>query len=154
MADQEKNNVAVYFNRYKDKITFEHINNEVIMEGGNWFRYGLENDYDKAYEAYVAGGGTESIEVFEKLVHQYDDEAKSYTELAKKYMSLVTSSDRISMVDPSGGPYISLGMNLKQFWPKGEYQDLIIESIKFGPATEKTEDENEKYKSTVIFKVK
>ena len=154
MADQEKNNVAVYFNRYKDKITFEHINNEVIMEGGNWFRYGLENDYDKAYEAYVADGGTESIEVFEKLVHQYDDEAKSYTELAKKYMSLVTSSDRISMVDPSGGPYISLGMNLKQFWPKGEYQDLIIESIKFGPATEKTEDENEKYKSTVIFKVK
>lgn len=154
MADQEKNNVAVYFNRYKDKITFEHINNEVIMEGGNWFRYGLENDYDKAYEAYVAGGGTESIEVFEKLVHQYDDEAKSYTELAKKYMSLVTSSDRISMVDPSGGPYISLGMNLKQFWPKGEYQDLIIESIKFGPATEKTEDENEKYKSTIIFKVK
>ena len=154
MADQEKNNVAVYFNRYKDKITFEHINNEVIMEGGNWFRYGLENDYDKAYEAYVADGGTESIEVFEKLVHQYDDEAKSYTELAKKYMSLVTSSDRISMVDPSGGPYISLGMNLKQFWPKGEYQDLIIESIKFGPATEKTEDENEKYKSTIIFKVK
>ena len=154
MADQEKNNVAVYFNRYKDKITFEHIDDEVIMEGGNWFRYGLENDYDKAYEAYVADGGTESIEVFEKLVHQYDDEAKSYTELAKKYMSLVTSSDRISMVDPSGGPYISLGMNLKQFWPKGEYQDLIIESIKFGPATEKTEDENEKYKSTIIFKVK
>ena len=155
MVDQEKNNIAVYGNRYRDNITFIHVGDEVIMEGGSWFRYGLENDYDKAYEAYVADGGTESIEVFEKLVHQYDDEAKSYTELAKKYMSLVTSSDRISMVDPSGGPYISLGMNLKQFWPKGEYQDLIIESIKFVPNEKaNTEDENEKYKSTIIFNIK
>ena len=35
------------------------------------------------------------------------------------------------MVDPSGGPYLSRGMNLKQFFGKG-YEDLIIESIKIG----------------------
>lgn len=155
MADQEKNNVAVYGNRYRDNITFTHVGDEVIMEGGSWFRYGLENDYSKAYEAYVADGGTETLDVFKKLVHEYDDEAKSYTELAKKYMSKVFSSKEINMVDPSGGPYISLGMNLNKFWPKGEYQDLIVESIKFAPNEKaNTEDENEKYKSIIIFKIK
>ena len=151
MADQEKNNVAVYFNRYKDKITFEHINNEVIMEGGNWFRFGLENDYNKAYYQYVMDGGAVEIEEFKKLVHEYDKELLEYTELAKKYQPLVFSSDEISMVDPSGGPYISLGNNLKEFWPKGEYQDLIVESIKFVPQSDEDKDD---YKSTVIFKVK
>ena len=33
------------------------------------------------------------------------------------------------MVDPSGGPYISLGDNLKTFFGK-DYQDLIITEIK------------------------
>lgn len=155
MADQEKSNIAVYNNRYRDEITFEHINDEVIMTGGSWFRFGLLNDYSAAYEDYVADGGTEPIEVFEKLVHQYDDEAKSYTELAKKYQSKVFSSKEISMVDPSGGPYISLGDNLKAFWPKGDYQDLIVKSIEFAPnPNQESEDEKEKYKSTIIFKIK
>ena len=30
-------------------------------------------------------GGHEKIEVFEKLVHEYDNEKKAYTELAQKY---------------------------------------------------------------------
>jgi hypothetical protein len=55
------------------------------------------------------------------------------------------------MVDPSGGPYISLGNNLKEFWPKGEYQDLIVDSIKFVPQSDEDKDD---YKSTVIFKIK
>lgn len=152
MADQEKNNVAVYGNRYRDNITFTHVGDEVIMEGGSWFRWGLSNDYSKAYEAYVTDGGTEPIDIFEKLVHQYDEEAKSYTELAKKYQPLVFSSDEISMVDPSGGPYISLGNNLNKFWPKGEYQDLIVESIKFKPQPENVDKDD--YKSIIIFKIK
>jgi len=153
VADQEKSNIAVYGNRYRDYSTFEHVSNEVIMRGGSWFRYGLSNDYSVAYKAYVEDGGTEPLEVFEKLVHQYDEEAKSYTELARKYQSKVFSSKEISMVDPSGGPYISLGDNLKKFWPKGDYQDLIVKSIEFAPNQE-SEDENEKNKSTIIFKIK
>ena len=59
------------------------------------------------------------------------------------------------MVDPSGGPYISLGDNLKKFWPKGEYQDLIVKSIEFAPnLNQESEDEKEKYQSTIIFKIK
>lgn len=40
------------------------------------------------------------------------------------------------MVDPSGGPYINVGDNLKHFWPRDEYQDLIIESMKFDTKNE------------------
>jgi hypothetical protein len=141
-------NIAVYYNRYKDKITFEHIDNEVIMKGGKWFRYSLSNDYSVAYKAYVEDGGTKPIEVFEKLVHQYNEEAKSYTDLAKKYQPYVFSSKKIDMVDPSGGPYITLKDNLKQFWPKGKYKDLFIESINF------SEKECEDCESIVIFKLK
>ena len=71
MADQEKNNIAIYGNRYRDNITFTHIGDEVIMEGGSWFRWGLENDYSKAYEAYVTDGGTEPIEIFKDLVSEF-----------------------------------------------------------------------------------
>jgi hypothetical protein len=77
-------NKVVYFNRYRDKIIFEHIGDEVTMTGGQWLRYGYD-DYNK-----------------------------------------------ITMVDPSGGPYISIGDNLKAFWPKGEYQDLIVDGIEIG----------------------
>ncbi len=152
MADQEKNNVAVYSNRYNDEITFTHVGDEVAMEGGSWFRWGLSNDYSKAYYQYVMDGGHEKIEVFEKLVHEYDQELLEYTELAKKYQPLVFSTNDISMVDPSGGPYISVGDNLNGFWPKGEYQDLIVESIKMAAPVKDTDEDDKK--SVVIFKIK
>jgi hypothetical protein len=53
----------------------------------------------------------------------------------------------IIMVDPSGGPYIELGNNLAHFWPKGEYKDLIVESITVG-------DHDENDGTVVTFKIK
>jgi hypothetical protein len=35
------------------------------------------------------------------------------------------------MVDPSGGPYLTVGTNLKSFFGK-DYENLIIESIEIG----------------------
>ena len=61
---------------------------------------------------------------------------------------LSNEDNSINMVDPSGGPYIEIGENLKEFWPKGKYQDLLIESIELGPA-EGAEEE-----STVVFILK
>jgi hypothetical protein len=66
-----------------------------------------------------------SLEEFKKEVHNYKDETM------RPYSQLVYSDkDTIDMVDPSGGPYISLGDNLKGFFGK-DYQDLIITEIKF-----------------------
>ena len=91
-------NKVVYHNRYRDKIIFEHIGNEVTMIGGSWMRYGIADD------------------------------------------------DSINMVDPSGGPYIEIGNNLNKFWPRDEYQDLIIESITLRNGEGDTMD--------VVFKIK
>lgn len=37
-------NKVVYHNRYRDKIIFTHEGDEVKMEGGNWYRYGFDDD--------------------------------------------------------------------------------------------------------------
>jgi hypothetical protein len=52
----------------------------------------------------------------------------------------IADDDSIDMVDPSGGPYITLGNNLKEFWPKGLYQDLIIKNIKIEFLSEETHE--------------
>jgi hypothetical protein len=57
----------------------------------------------------------------------------------------IADDDSIDMVDPSGGPYIEIGNNLNKFWPRDEYQDLIIESIKLNEEGDTTD---------VIFKIK
>jgi hypothetical protein len=131
---------AIYYNRYKDEITFEHEGNTVVMTGGSWFRYGWPNVYDKAYRAFIEDNAKHltplmNLEEFKKEVHNYKDEAmRPYSEL------VYSDRDTIDMIDPSGGPYISLGDNLKTFFGK-EYQDLIITEIKL--------EEN-----TVTFKIK
>ena len=63
------------------------------------------------------------LETFKNEVHNYKDEAM------RPYSQLVYSDrDTIEMVDPSGGPYLTIGTNLKSFFGK-DYENLIIESI-------------------------
>jgi hypothetical protein len=110
--------MMTYINRYGDAHHFDTMPNGNIKWTGNfeWHRCSWPNVYDKAYAQYVADGGTESELVFKTLVHEWDNEAVSYTELAKKYMHLVYSdTESIDMVDPSGGPYIATGMDMGQF---------------------------------------
>ena len=131
---------AVYRNRYKDEITFEHKGNTVEMLGGSWFRYGWPNVYDKAYEKYVESAHVDAKlegnqiltqKEFEKVLFTTKDEDKYESNALYKLFGkyIYSDTDTIDMVDPSGGPYISLGMNLKEFFKKG-YQDLIIAEIK------------------------
>ena len=125
---------AIYNNRYRDKIVFDHKGKTVTMTGYSpYFRISWPNVYDKAYEAFVndhAKHGMELVdfEEFKKKVHEYKDEELRVK--MRPYAELVYSDrDTIDMVDPSGGPYISRGMNLKEFFGK-DYEDLIIKSIK------------------------
>lgn len=122
---------AVYHNRYKDKITFEHKGEIVEMTGHSpYYRIGYPNVYDKAYQTYLEDNAKHliplmNLEDFKKEVHNY-----SSNESMRPYVELVYSDqDTIDMVDPSGGPYISLGDNLKEFFGK-DYEDLIIKEIK------------------------
>ena len=134
---------AIYYNRYKDKITFDHKGKTVTMSGYSpYFRYSWPNVYDTAYEKYVESAvvdakleGTQILtqEEFVEALHARKDENEyGYNALYKLFGKYIYSNkDVIEMVDPSGGPYLSVGTNLKEFFGR-EYEDLIIESIKIG----------------------
>ena len=107
-----------YTNRYGEDYHFELQPNGNIKWTGNfeWHRCGYPNVYDTAYAQYVADGGTDSELVFKTRVGEWDNEASTWTEFAKKYMHLVYSdTESIDMVDPSGGPYIAAGQDMGWF---------------------------------------
>jgi hypothetical protein len=108
--------MTTYKNRYGDRFTFTKDDNHDILWEGNfeYCRFGMPNDYTKAYNAFVADGGKFSFNEFKKAVHEWDDETNDYH--YPKYVRLVESlSNEIDMVDPSGGPYITTGMSLCSF---------------------------------------
>jgi hypothetical protein len=106
-----------YINRYGDKFTFtENVDHDILWEGNFEFcRFGMPNDYTKAYKEYLKDNSYSdhcmTLEQFKEDVHKYDDETLSYD--YPKYITMVESlRDEIDMVDPSGGPYLSVGMSM------------------------------------------
>ena len=103
-----------YKNRYNDIFTFTRDeNHDILWEGDfKYCRIGMPNDYTTAYDAYCNDRkGPMSLEHFKKAVHEWDDETSRhyYPEYVKMVESL---PNEISMVDPSGGCYLSSGMSL------------------------------------------
>ena len=134
---------AIYHNRYKDKITFDHKGKTVTMSGYSpYYRYSWPNVYDTAYEKYVESAVVEAElqdsqimtqEEFEKALYVDKDDTgwhnNALYQLFGKY--IYSDRDTIEMVDPSGGPYLTIGTNLGTFFGK-DYEDLVVESIKLG----------------------
>jgi hypothetical protein len=119
--------MATYKNRYNDVFTFtKDDNNDILWEGNfQYSRFGMPNDYTKAYNAFVADGGKFSFNEFKKAVHEWDDETN--TQYYPEYSRMVESiKDKIDMVDPSGGPYISVGMSLDSFG----FKDYVVKDFK------------------------
>jgi len=119
-----------YTNRYNDVYTFtKQENGDVLWEGSfKWCRFSFPNVYKEAYQQYRKDGGDMHIEDFKKEVHHYDNVTFEHSEISKKYRSLVYSDmDTIDMVDPSGGPYISSGMDMGMF--EDEFKGRIVSSF-------------------------
>jgi hypothetical protein len=115
-----------YKNRYGDVYTFEQLKNGNIQWSGNfeYCRFGMPNDYSLAWEVFQEEYGGMSYEDFKKNVHSYDEVKEEY--VFKDLLPLITSkTDIINMVDPSGGPYISEGMDMKQFGVEGVVKEFI-----------------------------
>ena len=107
-----------YKNRYTDTYTFTRDeNHDILWEGEfKYCRFGMPNDYTRAYEAYSADTiDAMPLEEFKKAVHVYDNVRKEYS-LGRKYVEMVDSlKNEIEMIDPSGGPYITRGMPMDSF---------------------------------------
>jgi len=150
------NNTTTYINRYRDKIVFTQEGDLVTMTGYNpeWLGCAYDNDYDEAYNEYLStftyssnpnhykdnnpSLGPKDRKEFIDYLFSYDFELKEY-KCPKKYRDLCKSTDTIINVDPSGGPYISIGTDLNEFFNDGLKR--IVESIDIQP-------------SQIIFKIK
>jgi hypothetical protein len=121
---------TTYKNRYGDIFTFTLQDDGNVLWEGNfkYCRFGMPNDYTKAYNQYVNDNkhvqSLMSFNQFKDVVHEYDDETHQY--IYDKYNRMVESiKDKISMIDPSGGPYISVGMPLSSFG----FKDLKVKDF-------------------------
>ena len=125
-----------YKNRYGDVHTFtKQEDGNVLWEGNfEYCRFGMPNDYSIAYESYCRDMSAFDehlmhIEDFKEAVHEYDHKKLTYTTLAKTYGSMVKPiPNQISMVDPSGGPYINEHSKLNIFGK--ELDGLCVQSFK------------------------
>jgi hypothetical protein len=117
-----------YKNRYGDEFTFTRDeNHDILWEGDfKYCRFGMPNDYTRAYEAYCNDVETPMpLEEFKKSVHKWDDETLTYD--YPEYVKMVdTLTDEIDMIDPSGGPYITRGMPMDSFG----FKNYVIKDFK------------------------
>ena len=124
-----------YTNRYGDVYTFtKQEDGSVLWEGDfKHCRFGCPNVYKDAYQQYRKDCsdlqiGYMHIDEFKEAVHKYDNEKSEYTPLAKQYGPLVYSDTKaINMVDPSGGPYIAEGMDMKYI--SEEFKGRVVSSF-------------------------
>lgn len=103
-------------NRYNDIIRFEKEGTTVKMTGmlDMGMRYGFANDYDTAYIVYMTN---ESEKDKELTRDEFDRKMEVDYDFFNRYSKHVKSKDDvIEFVDPSGGPYISLGSNLAYYF--------------------------------------
>ena len=112
-------------NRYRDIYTFTKVEEGILWEGEfKWSRAGWPNNYDKAYEAYCNDEEDPMpLDEFKDKVHSYNPNNFELRELGKKYVSLVHSD--LSMVDPSGGPYLTEGTDMR--WINSVFEGMIID---------------------------
>lgn len=117
---------TTYTNRYGDEIKFTELSEtEVEMSGYNseWLRVGWANDYSEAYEVYL--NSVNYYTSYEEFIHKVEnnEEYRPYLKYVKPDKSTY------NMVDPSGGPYIALGMDIGRYFNDGVKR--IIKNIQF-----------------------
>lgn len=122
----------VYINRYDVPYVFTPLDERTILMEGDfkWMRIGWPNVYAVAYKKYLEDGGTLSSTEFEKVVHTYSEDTGEFI-YAKYLPYIISDTDRINMIDPSGGPYISVGMPVETVYPSIK-EKVIIGIIPYG----------------------
>lgn len=126
-------------NRYGDEFTFTPQEDGTILWEGDFehCRFGWPNDYTKAWEAFQEKVFQEEYPdwtyvEFLNNIHNYDEKTNSY-EFAEILPLITSNTNRINMVDPSGGPYLTIGMAVESI--SEELEDMEIshfESVEEG----------------------
>ena len=95
-------------NRYQTELKFTRVGNEVVVSGyGDYYRIGSKNDYSKAYDKYCKS------DLFDgKSEKEFEDALHSSELLSDNFSKYLEVAPGISYVDPEGGPFLSVGMDL------------------------------------------
>lgn len=141
---------ATYINRYGDEIIFDQVSEKEIHVTGFYplaLRCGFENSYVKAYEMYmkdvnnltepdmdllIDDPSINSVRhcTFEEFSTFIVESYKDRINPLKRYHKYTTpDQSKITMVDPAGGPYMSVGTNLKNYF--NDKVDRVISKIEF-----------------------
>ena len=128
-----------YKNRYGNVFTFTRQDDDSVLFEGDftYHRIGSSNDYKDAYQSYCKDVGSKGerpmfIDDFKEAIHEsvYDENDRYVgpSVIGNQYQDLVKSNPWISMVDPSGGPYLNEHTNLGNFF-SDEFDGLCIRSF-------------------------
>ena len=114
---------------------FRSVDPHVFLQNlyGNDFH--VDIIYEPSYESFVSDRAEHGMELvdfdqFKKIVHEYKDEELRLK--MRPYAELVVSNpDVIDMFDPSGGPYLHEGQDMREFFYKFDFKEpLIIKEFK------------------------
>lgn len=144
-----------YYNRYGDNITFKEVNDKTVVMTGHdstHTRLSCGKDYSEAYYVYsLQCLGLEEPDMmllyeapeedvirtmtFQEFVHTFEESSKSKDKnfywKYSKYIKL--DKNTIQFVDPPGGPYLFLGMDLGRYFKDNvirSVEDIVIKSDK------------------------
>lgn len=121
-----------YKNRHNDIYTFtKQKDGNILFQGDfKWFSVGFPDDYAEAYERYSNDVDTDermTLGEFRVAVHE-DIEFES-TEFSKKYQKYIRpDTNKYTMIDPSGGPYLCSGMGMGTI--DESFEGMIIDEFK------------------------
>jgi len=95
-------------NRYQTELKFTKVGNEVVVSGfGKYYRIGSKNDYSKAYDKFCKS------DLFDgKSEKEFEDALHRSELLSDNFSKYLEEAPGISYVDPEGGPFLSVGMDL------------------------------------------
>ena len=140
---------ALYNNRYGDEIVFEDLSKDKVLMRDydpGYCRCGYSNDFSDAYSIYELECAALQEPDYTLLVED-DIDSKlremTYTEFVYEVEAsfrnekhpfhgkydkyIISDKSMINMFDPAGGPYITLGTDLKLFF--GDKKTRIVQEI-------------------------
>lgn len=118
----EKETVAVR-NRYGEEVLFVRSGSKIMMSfPGKIYRSGLKNDYSIAFEEFK-----KSEDYAGQSLDWFSTQVMTETVFWMDYSKYLVSTKEVSFIDPSGGPFVSLGTDLGDI--HGKMSGLVVESI-------------------------
>lgn len=110
-----------YINRYGDHIYFNEVDEHTVEMTGYYnphMRVAYMRDYSEAYEVYCLG--KEQPMSFVDFVGTFENGEFPKEQYMQYSKFIKPDTSCVQMVDPSGGPYISLGFDIGRYLEDGK----------------------------------